>query len=69
MGAHIENQEPYWIYGKGVDPAMDYAAKAGWNRVRTFTGVDHYVLAVTGRSADFLDNLKVLAPCVTRYTC
>jgi hypothetical protein len=70
MGAHIENQEPYWIYGKGFDPAADYAAKApGWNRVRTFTGVDRYVLAVPGSSADFLDNLKVLAPCVTRHTC
>jgi hypothetical protein len=70
MGAHIENQEPYWIYGNGTDPALNYAANAqGWNHVRTSSGVDHYLLAVLGSSVDFSHNLKVLAPCVTQQSC
>jgi hypothetical protein len=70
VGAHIENQEPYWIYGNGTDPALNYAANAqGWNHVRTSSGVDHYLLTVLGSSVDFLHNLKVLAPCVTQRRC
>jgi len=70
MAGRLENQEPYWMYGKGIDPALDYAAKApDWRHVRRFLGADRYLLIAPGSSVDFLDNLKVLAPCVTRHTC
>jgi hypothetical protein len=69
MGARLESQEAYWTYGNGVDPALNYAANAsGWSHSQN-SGVDRYVLAGSGVSADILDNLKVLAPCVTQKTC
>lgn len=69
MLAHIENQEPYWIYGKGTDPALNYVASApGWNHIVSGS-VNRYLLTVLGSSVDFLDNLKVVAPCVTKGTC
>lgn len=70
MGSRLENQEPYWIYGNGTDPALKYAAGAqGWNHVTASNGVNRYTLAVPAGSADFADNLKVIAPCVTLRTC
>jgi hypothetical protein len=69
MGSRLENQEAYWIYGNGVDPALNYAANApGWSHVQN-SSVNRYMLAGNGVSADILDNLKVLAPCVTQGTC
>lgn len=63
MTALLENQEPYWIYGKGVDPALNYAASApGWNHIKTSTGIDRYILGATGSTLNLLGNLKVLAP-------
>jgi hypothetical protein len=75
MGAQLENQEPYWIYGNGVDPALNYAMNAfamnesGWVDITTTQGVHHYLLTVLGSRVDFLDNLKVVASCVTQKTC
>jgi len=68
--AHLENQEPYWLYGNRVDPALLYAQSAqGWLHLTTAAGVNRYLLSAAGSSVDFLDNLKVLAPCVTQKTC
>ena len=67
MGTRLENQEQYWVYGNGFDPALAYAQSAGWNHITG--GVDRYVLAVSGASIDLLDNLKVVAPCVTQGIC
>jgi hypothetical protein len=70
MGPHIENQEPYWTYGMGIDPALNYASSApGWTHVVTSSGVNRYLLVSSGSTVDFLDNLKLLAPCVTQQTC
>jgi hypothetical protein len=64
-GTHFENQEPYWIYGHGVDPAANYAASApGWSHLTG--GVDRYLL---WGNVDFIHNLKLLNPCVTNKTC
>jgi hypothetical protein len=68
--ARLENQESYWTYGNGVDPAQNYAASApGWNHIVTSSGVNRYRLAVLANSIDFLSNLKVIAPCVVQQTC
>jgi hypothetical protein len=68
MGTRLENQEQYWIYGNGFDPALAYAQSAsGWNHITG--GVDRYALAVDGGTLNLLGNLQVLAPCVTQGTC
>jgi hypothetical protein len=70
MGTRLENQEAYWIYGGGADPALTYAADApGWTHVTTADGVNRYVLGADGGTLDLLDNLKVVAPCVTQEMC
>lgn len=68
-GGHLENQEPYWIYGNGNDPVLNYASSAGWNHISTSSGVNRYLLAGAGGTVNFLGNLKVLDPCVTQKTC
>jgi len=70
MAAHLESEEAYWIYGNGRNPALAYAASApGWAHITGSSGVNRYLLAELGSSVDFLDNLKLIAPCVTRQTC
>jgi hypothetical protein len=69
VSPHLENQEPYWAYGNGFDPALNHARNAGWNHITTGTGVDRYNLGTAGSTVDFLHNLKVLAPCVTQRSC
>jgi hypothetical protein len=70
MGTRLESQEPYRLYGNGFDPARNYATSTpGWLHIATLNGINRYVLRANGASLDFLDNLKVVAPCVTRGTC
>jgi hypothetical protein len=70
MGSRVENQEAYWLYGNGSDPALAHAANSpDWLHITGASGLNRYLLTVLGSSADFLDNLKVIAPCVTRQTC
>jgi hypothetical protein len=70
MSARMESQEPSWIYGNGrADSALAHAKSSpDWHHI-TGNGLNRYLLTVAGNSADFLDNLKVIAPCVTQETC
>jgi hypothetical protein len=69
MSAHMENQEAYWIYGGGVDPALNYVSTApGWNHIIN-GNVNRWLLAVAGNIVNFSSNLQVIAPCVTQQTC
>ncbi len=69
MSSHMENQEAYWIYGGGIDPALNYVSTApGWNHIIN-TPVNRWLLAVAGNIVNFSANLKVVAPCVTTSNC
>jgi hypothetical protein len=66
---HIENQEPYWIYGNGVDPVLNHAISAGWSHITNGSGLNRYAIGTIGGAVDLLDNLKLLAPCITQLLC
>ncbi len=68
FGIRLENQEPYWIYGNGVDPVLNWAINQNWNHV-TGSGINRYMIGTIGGSLDILDNLKLIQNCVTIQSC
>jgi len=67
IGTKVESNQPYWVYGGGVDPALNYVKSSpGWNHIIVSSAnLDRWILVTTGAQVDFLHNIKFLDPALT----